>query len=173
MNGRYVQADVTELEKLAKDLRKASVEFKKDMALFLDAAGFDMLRIIQDEIIRLDVVDTRLLLKSFHKGGSGNIYELNDGDLTLTIGTNVEYAAYVNDGHWLNPQGVAKRFVPGYWTSNGRFVYQQGAKTGMVLKQRYINGRHYIEHAVNIMDVMFPKLAEKKLEDWFSRFLSD
>ena len=43
-----------------------------------------MLQIIQDEIIRLDAVDTRLLLKSFHKGDSQNIYQLNKGDLTLT-----------------------------------------------------------------------------------------
>jgi len=172
MNGRYVQADLTELEDFVKGLHNASARFKDDMALFLDAVGVNMLRIIQDEIIRLEVVDTRLLLKSFHKGDANNIYELSEGGLTLTIATNVEYAAYVNDGHWLNPQGVEKRFVPGYW-SNGRFIYQRGAKTGMVLKQRYINGRHYIEHAVNIMETMFPQLVERKLEAWFSQYFSD
>lgn len=172
MSGEYVQADLTELEDFVKDLHHAGAEFKKDMVLFLDAAGVDMLRIIQDEIIRLEAVDTRLLLKSFHKGDADNIYRLREGDLTLEIGTNVEYAAYVNDGHWLNPQGVEKRFVPGYW-KNGRFVYQKGAKTGMVLKQRFINGRHYMEHAINIMESMFPQLAERKLEDWFSRYFSD
>lgn len=172
MNGEYVQTDLTELEDFVKDLHNASAKFKEDMAVFLDAVGVDMLRIIEDEIIRLDVVDTRLLLRSFHKGDANNIYELNDGSLTLTIATNVEYAAYVNDGHWLNPQGVEKRFVPGYW-ANGKFVYQKGAKTGMVLKQQYINGKHYMEHAINIMEIMFPRLAERKLEDWFSRHFSD
>lgn len=149
MSGRYVQADLTELEDFVKGLHNASARFKDDMALFLDAAGVDMLRIIQDEIIRLEVVDTRLLLKSFHKGDANNIYELSEGGLTLTIATNVEYAAYVNDGHWLNPQRVEKR------------------------KQRYINGRHYIEHAVNIMETMFPQLAERRLEAWFSQYFSD
>ena len=173
MNGEYVQADLTELEDFVKDLHNASAKFKEDMVIFLDAVGVDMLRIIEDEIIRLDVVDTRLLLRSFHKGDAGNIYRLDSGELTLEIGTNVEYAAYVNDGHWLNPKGVETRFVPGYWTSNGRFVYQRGAKTGMVLKQDYINGRHYIEHAVNIMESMFPQLAERKLENWFSHYFSD
>lgn len=172
MSGGYVQADLTELENFVKHLHTASVEFKKDMAAFLDGVGFDMLQIIQDEIIRLDAVDTRLLLKSFHKGDSQNIYQLNKGDLTLTIGTNVEYAAFVNDGHWLNPQGVEKRFVPGYW-SNGRFIYQRGAKTGMLLKQRYIDGKHYMEHAIDIMNVMFPQFIERKLEEWFSHYFSD
>ena len=173
MSGEYVQTDLTGLEDFVKDLHNASAKFKEDMVIFLDAVGVDMLRIIEDEIIRLDVVDTRLLLRSFHKGDAGNIYRLDSGELTLEIGTNVEYAAYVNDGHWLNPKGVETRFVPGYWTSKGRFVYQRGAKTGMVLKQDYINGRHYIEHAVNIMESMFPQLAERKLENWFSHYFSD
>ncbi len=173
MNGEYVQADLTELEDFVKDLHNASAKFKEDIVVFLDAAGVDMLRIIQDEIIRLDVVDTRLLLRSFHKGDADNIYRLDSGELVLEIGTNVEYAAYVNDGHWLNPQGVETRFVPGYWGSNGRFVYQRGAKTGMLLKQKYINGRHYIEHAINIMEAMFPQLVERKLEDWLSHYFSD
>lgn len=173
MSGEYVQADLTELEGFVNDLHCASVKFKEDMALFLDAESVDMLRIIEDEIKRLDVVDTRLLLRSFHKSDVDNVYRMNSGELTLEIGTNVEYAAYVNDGHWLNPQGVETRFVPGYWTSNGRFVYQRGAKTGMVLKQKYIHGRHYIEHAINIMESMFPQDVERKLEDWFSRYFSD
>ena len=59
MNGEYVQADLTELEDFVKDLHNASAKFKEDIVVFLDAAGVDMLRIIQDEIIRLDVVDTR------------------------------------------------------------------------------------------------------------------
>lgn len=172
MRGEYIQADLSELEEFVKELRHASAKFKEDMAVFLDAAGVDMLRIIEDEILRMDAVDTRLLLRSFHKGDVNNIYELNEGSLTLTIATNVEYAAYVNDGHWLNPQGVEKRFVPGYW-ADGKFVYQKGAKTGMVLKQQYINGKHYMEHAINIMEKMFPQLAERKLEDWFSRYFSD
>ena len=46
MSGGYVQADLTELENFVKHLHTASVEFKKDMAAFLDGVGFDMLQII-------------------------------------------------------------------------------------------------------------------------------
>ena len=170
--GRYVQVDLSELTELANDLHMASTDLKRELALFLDAAGVDMLRVIQDEIIRLQVVDTRLLLSSFTKGDVNNIYRLSSGDLTLEIGTNVEYAAYVNDGHWLNPQGVNKRFVPGHW-SNDRFIYERGANTGMVLKQKYISGKHYMEHAVNIMEQLFPEYVERRLDDWLSRYFSD
>lgn len=169
MNGQYIEVNVDDLKAFNEKLHKlADSDLDEQLAEFLDGAGFEMLRIIEDEIIRLGAVDTRLLLNSFHKGGQGNIYELNEADLTLTIGTNVEYAAFVNDGHWANPQGVEKRFVPGTWTADGKFHYQPGAKTGMVLHQKYIPGKHYLEHAAVIMERMFPRLLERKLEQWLN-----
>lgn len=173
MSGQYVTVDVSDLRAFNDKLRKAAGgDFKKELINFLDGVGFEMLRIIEDEIIRLEAVDTRQLLNSFHKGDKNNIYELDEGDLKLTIGTNVEYAAFVNDGHWANPQGIESRFVPGYWTSDGKFRYQKGASTGMVLKQQYIEGKHYIEHSVDIMEKMFPRLVEAKLKQWLNNCFS-
>ena len=173
MSGQYVTVDVSELRAFNDKLRKAAGgDLKRELALFLDGTGFEMLRVIEDEIIRLKAVDTRLLLNSFHRGDNDNIYELDEGDLKLTIGTNVEYAAFVNDGHWANPQGIESRFVPGYWTGDGKFHYQKGASTGMVLKQQYIEGRHYFEHSIYIMEKMFPKLVEAKLDQWLNSYFS-
>lgn len=171
--GQYVEIDVTELKNFSDKMRKAAGgDFHKAIAEFMDGIGFEMLRVIEDEIIRLQAVDKRQLLNSFHKGSSEGIYELNEGDLTLEIGTNVEYAQFVNDGHWANPQGIEWRFVPGYWTGNGKFRYQKGAKTGMVLHQQYISGRHYMEHSIKIMEKMFPKMLEAKVNDWFNSYFS-
>ncbi len=165
MNGQYVEVDVSGIQDFAKKMRQAAGrDLKQELAQFLDASGFEMLRIIEDEIIRLKVVDTRLLLNSFHKGAQGNVYELNEGDLTLKIGTNVEYAKFVNDGHRQTPG----RFIPGTWDGNGKFRYQRGASTGIVLKADWVEGRHFLEHSVVIMEKMFPKLLERKMDQWLN-----
>ena len=92
-------------------------DFKKALSVFVQGLGLEFLRVIQDEIIRLKVIDTRLLLSSFHIGDNGNS-ELSEGDLTVEVGTNVEYAKFVNDGHWTCGKGEAMRFVPGKVTTN-------------------------------------------------------
>ena len=73
----------------------ASGDFRHEMELFLEGLGNEFLRVLQDEIIRRKVMDTRQLLASFEKGSQGNIWELTDGDLTLEVGTNVEYQTAV------------------------------------------------------------------------------
>ena len=113
--------------------------FKRELSLFLEGIGLEFLRIIEDEIIRLKVMDTRLLLNSFHKGEDENVWRLSDSGLTLEVGTNVEYASYVNDGHWTCKKGREMRFVPGYWSGN-RFIYDSSAKSGMMLKQKLGQG---------------------------------
>lgn len=150
----------------------ASGDFKKELELFMQGLGTEFLRVVEDEIIRREVMDTRLLLASFHEGGDGNVWEIDDGGLSLEVGTNVEYAAYVNDGHWTNPKGIDRRFVPGTWEGD-RFVYDPGATTGMVLKQRWVEGSHYFDSAVRIFEKMFPDILEAKLQEWLNSYFSE
>ena len=112
---------------------------------------------IQDEIIRLKAVDTRLLLASFHKGGNDSVWELNEGGLILEVGTNVEYAKYVNNGHWTCKKGEAMRFVPGYMD-------------GIMLKQRFIKGKRFWEKGIGIIEKMLPDLMERKVQQWFDSY---
>lgn len=150
----------------------ASGDFKKELELFMQGLGTEFLRVVEDEIIRRKVMDTRLLLASFHEGGDGNVWEVSDGGLSLEVGTNVEYAAYVNDGHWTNPKGVERRFVPGVWEGD-RFVYDPGASTGMVLKQKWVEGAHYFDSAVRIFEKMFPDILDAKLQEWINSYFSE
>lgn len=143
--------------------------FRKEMELFLEGLGNEFLRIVEDEIIRRQVLDTRLLLASFHKGNDSNVWELTDGGLTLEVGSTLEYAGYVNDGHWTNPKGVEKRFVPGYWDVD-RFIYDPGAKGGMLLKQHWVDGKPYWESALRILEQMLPELLEAKLQEWLDEY---
>ncbi len=173
MAGSYVSIDTSELENFVNRLNiVADGRIKEDFKFFLDGIGTEFLRIVQDEIIRLQVVDTRLLLNSFTKGGADNVFKIQSGNLTLEIGTNVKYASYVNDGHWLNSNGVATRWVPGVWSGH-RFIYTPGAKTGMLLKQRYIEGTRYFDSAVDIIKQMLPELLDRKVEQWARQYFSD
>lgn len=167
---KAVEIDVKEFEKFFKKLNKAAKkDFKKQIAIWFDSCGFEFLRVVQDEIIRKKVVDTRLLLNSFEKGGEDNIWKVSDGGLTLEVGTNVEYGEYANDGHWTNKKGQKSRFVPGQW-QGGRFIYQKGAKTGMVLMQKWVEGSHYWESAIRIFERIFEKSLDKKMQEWMDSY---
>ena len=111
-----VTFDTVELENFVKRLGKAAQgDFKRALNKFLEGLGVEFLRILQDEIVRRNVLGYRLLLHSFQKGDGENVWTLDENGLTLEVGTNVEYAKFVNDGHWTNPKGIERRFVPGHW----------------------------------------------------------
>lgn len=165
-----VEVDMSEFREFFGSVERAAKgEFRKEFELFLEGLGNEFLRILQDEIVRREVLDSRQLLASFERGSSGNVWELTDGGLTLEVGTNVSYASYVNDGHWTNTKGVARRFVPGYW-SGDRFIYDPAAEGGMMLKQHWVEGKHYWESALRILDRIYPELLEAKLQEWLDSY---
>lgn len=174
MAGRYVSIDATELRRFVERLNQAGrgKEFKKELSRFLDAIAVEFLSYVQDFIIQAGSVDTRLLLNSFQKSGEGSVFIAQEGGLQIEVGTNVEYASFVNDGHWLNPRGVDMRWVPGEWQGE-RFIYQPGAKTGMLLKQKWIEGSHYFDDAIRLMERMAPQFMERKMQQWLEQYFSD
>lgn len=171
----HVEFDFSEYKAFISRLRQAaSGDFKKEILKWLERMGFDFLRIVQDEIMRLEVMDTRLLLESFQAGNYENLWELSEGDLTLEVGSTVDYAAYVNDGHFTTPAGVESRFVPGYWVGE-RFIYDPSPETkgGMILKRKWVEGKHYWDSAVRIIEKMFPDLVETMLQEWIDSYFGD
>ena len=170
MSASNVYFDMSEFRRFFSSLEEAAKGgFRKELELFLEGVGNEFLRVLQDEIVRRKVVDTRQLLASFERNSDGNVWNIEDGDLTLEVGTNVNYASYVNDGHWTNPKGVARRFVPGYWEGD-RFIYDPSAKGGMVLKQKWVPGSPYWESALRIMEKIYPELLEKRLQEWIDKY---
>lgn len=163
-----VEFDTGELKAFFQRMERAAKgELHREMEAWLEAAGTDFLRVVADEIVRRQVVDSRMLLRSFSKGDDGNVWEL--GGLTLEVGTNLDYASYAEDGHWTNPKGVQRRWVPGRW-EGGRFIYDPSAKTGMMLKQHWVEGAHYFESALRIYEKIFQEAAESKLQEWIDRY---
>lgn len=176
----WVTCDVAHMRQFFERMEQAAKgDFRRELVVWLDGMGNDFLEIVVDRIIEQRHVVTANMVNSFHKGGSDNVWNFSSGDMTLEVGTNVEYAKFVNDGHWtIDPSktnhftlanGQLARFVPGHW-EGGRFVYEQGAKTGMVLKQQWVDGAHYWEHSFDIFEQVFPKVAEALLQKWIDSY---
>lgn len=115
---------------------------------------------IKKKITETGAVDTGRLRASF-------TVEQRDSD-SVFVGTNVEYAKFVNDGHWTNPQGVQWRFVPGRWRANGTFEYipyPLNEGQGMWLRQQFVRGKKFLEKAIYS--------AKPKLVEDLERFMED
>lgn len=157
--------DVSQLEEFARRCEAAQQDLKPYAGKTLDEIGEEFLNIVQAEIQRAGNIDTGVLLSSFTKGGGGNIYQLDMGALTLTIGTSVYYAKWVNKGHSQRPG----RFIPGVWEGK-YFRYIPGAKTGMVLKADKVKGSKFFDKSVETLERMFPELVSSAFEQFFARY---
>lgn len=163
---QLVEIDMSNMKDFVKRMEQAANSgFREELEILLDALGDEYLRILQDEIIRLKVVDTRELLNSFHKFDTGGGWK-SGTELTLEVGSNLVYAQWVNDGHHQQPG----RFIPGEWQGD-RFVYQPGAESGMVLKKDWVEGKHFIETSLAIMErKVGPAIFEKKVQEWLNSY---
>lgn len=164
--GQYVSYDGSQLKELADKMEAAgNGDFQNDLKLWIDGMGNEFLDMVTSEIISREVVDTRLLLASMHKGGNGNVWKSSDEGLTLEVGTSVEYAQWVNDGHKQRPG----RFIPGRWNGE-RFEYIPGYDSGMVLKAKWVEGKHYWDAALRTMEALMPRYVEAKMNQWLSKY---
>lgn len=171
--GRNVTYDLSQYREFFDRVSQAAKgEFRHKLELWLDAIGNDFLRVVEDEIIRRKVMRTRELLASFHKGNEKGVYILDVDGLTLEVGTSVDYAGYVNDGHWTNPKGVDRRWVPGYWNGD-EFIYDPSAETGMLLKQHWVSGNPYFDSALRAFETIFSTSLDKMMSEWFAEYFGE
>lgn len=179
-----INVEIEGLEELIAKLEKAAGgEFLKQAALWLEAMGLEFLDVVQDEIIRREIVDLRGLLNSFRKGSGENFWEIQSGSLKikLEVGTRLEYASFINDGYPLVTERSASgakriggrvvmyRWVPGEWNGD-RFEYQKNADTGMLLTEQFIEGRPYFTDAETIFSLLFNQSLDRKLQEWIDIF---
>lgn len=98
-----------------------------------------MANIYHGEVIPHVPVDTSRLVD--------NIFIFGDGipQDYIEVGTNVEYALYVNDGHVQH-----RRFLPAERLSaGGRAKYLKGGGKGIMLSERYVAGKFFMEKGMN------------------------
>jgi hypothetical protein len=125
-----------------KGLESGDVDRMKSRVL--RSVAFRGLEVAQDNTPRR----TGRLAGSLSVGDKDNIFEIKVGKTSwVFFGTAVEYAGPVNDGY----EQKAGRFVPGFWRS-GTFHYQPGAKSGMVIAGKIIEGAHFMEKAIQALE---------------------
>ena len=112
-----------------------------------------MANICLSEISPLIPVDTSRLVSSFQVG----VVTPNEAE----IGTNVEYALYVNDGHVQH-----RRFLPiSYLSAGGRGKYiQPGNTKGIMLKEKYIHGKHFLENGMRQAEPRLKTIGESFMQ---------
>lgn len=113
-----------------------------------------MSNICLEEISPLIPVDTSRLVSSFQVG----VITPDEAE----IGTNVEYAIYVNDGHVQH-----KRFLPiSYLSAGGRGKYIKSGNTkGIMLKEKYVPGKHFLENGMRQAEPRFKSIGESFMRE--------
>lgn len=155
--------ECSQLEQFAQKCENAANGFRPHFNQALEEIAEEFLKLVQDSIISKGNVDFGKLLASFNKGGPGNIFQI--GDLQVTVGTNVEYAKWVNKGHGQQPG----RFVPGVW-AGGHFRYQAGARTGIVLKASFVKGSGFFDVAENGAQRLLDTYAQKAFDEFLHKY---
>ena len=83
---------------------------------------------------------------------------MNGNVASCEMTNNMYYASWVEDGH-----RQVKRWVPGFWIGN-RFIYNEGSKTGMMLKPKWIPGFHMGRRAINNIEANAQKYVKNDLD---------
>lgn len=108
-------------------MMQVAENFPKKKAYLLMRLG----RIYQAEVKKHTPVDTGRLRASIYVS---EVMNFN----SIFVGTNVEYAQYVEEGH-----NQYRRFVPGYWRESGGFQYVPYFENGgMMLSDRWVQGSY-------------------------------
>ncbi|KXZ13389.1 HK97 gp10 family phage protein [Bacillus nakamurai] len=155
------------LEQWNQSLAKAaSGDFSRQAAKWLEQSGMQFLDLVRDELIHSRGIDTERLLSSFRKGAQDHVWITEKGGLSLEIGTNLDYASFLNDGHWtVSDENV--RWVPGYFQGS-RFIYDPSASTGMALKKQWISGSQFWDDALLLYEKLFENSLNRRLDKWLN-----
>ena len=132
-------------------------EFVENFAKLVDKWGekkaellMRMGNIYQAEIIPNVPVDTSRLVDSIFVFGEGISQDY------VEVGTNVEYALYVNDGHIQH-----KRFLPAdKLTVGGKTKYLKDNSKGIMLRERYVQGTFFMEKGMTSAKPRLERLIE-------------
>lgn len=159
-----VKIDIKGLDEFIKRLKQVtSGELREKFNIWLEGIGMEFLDTVQDEIIRLKVVDSRRLLNSFDKSDDDCIFKITSNGLVLEVGTNVEYARWVNDGHSIGSKKLTIK------TKNGRKLALGNVKN-WVRKREWWEGYHYFDVSLKIFEKIFNTSLEKNLQEWLDTF---
>jgi hypothetical protein len=125
-----------ELERMAKELPQELEEFLRDLAFF-----------VQRRVKRRTPVETGYLRNSWQ---IGEVIRMGE-TLQIAVYTDVEYALFVEEGH-----RQTKHTVP--------ITARDGTVTMVTLKEKFIEGRHMMQLAIDDLSKVLPDRMQELLE---------
>lgn len=146
--------DYSEFKKLLAGYKEVQKKHETFIRNFLTTMG--MRAIAQTKA--LTPVDTSNLINRWELS---QVYRSGDS-LYIVLFNPVVYASFVEDGHMQH-----KRWVPGKW-SGKKFTYIPNAKTGMMLKNKFIPGHHMARVSIAKVELELPARYDKA----FKQFLA-
>lgn len=133
-----LEIDVGAWEEFERRARNLTQNFEHRKQKQLHKMGRILQAEVKKQITGTGAVDTGRLRASI-------TVENVDSD-SVIVGTNVEYAKFVNDGHMQH-----RRFVSGRWRANGTFEYipyPANNGQGMMLTEKFIAGKKFMEKSI-------------------------
>ena len=139
--------DFSQTAKFAKNL----LDFTEGFDAFVkNEMNYSALKLIMD-IKDLTPVDSGVLKLSWKKT---NVYTSRK-QYHIDILNDQDYASYMEDGYYTSK--TPSRFVPGVW-SGKKFIYQPNKNSeGMMLKRKWIEGKHMYRISVNKWEHFFDR----------------
>lgn len=134
-----------------KDLADSIKLMEKDSRRFIEAFLLEMALRVMAKAKKRTPVDTGDLRNKWYLSGIA----WRGNDVMINLVNSALYASFVEYGHW---QEVG-RFVPGRW-EGARFVYEPGAKEGMILKEPWVDGVFMLTISIQEIEREMPKRLE-------------
>jgi hypothetical protein len=147
--------DYRGFEKLLANFKEVQKGYDQFIRSFLTEMG--MRAIAQTK--KLTPVDTGNLRNNWELS---QVYRKGD-ELYIVLFNPTEYASFIEDGHM-----QYSRWVPGEWRGD-RFEYIPGAKTGMMLKEKWIPGFHMARISINKVERELPKRYDRAFKEFITR----
>lgn len=115
-----------------------------------------------------NMIDNGMLWNSLTKGNPENVWQYMNASNTfrLRIGTNLDYAKWINDGYKVKKD----HWVPGVVDGNGIFRYDPNAETGLMVKAREFEGVQYFDIAMNELEKVAPDIIRRELKRMVEKF---
>jgi hypothetical protein len=139
-------------DEFVENFGKLADKWERKKSILLGRMG----NIYHAEVIPHVPVDTSRLVDSI------TVFYEGIADDYIEVGTNVEYALYVNEGHVQH-----KRFLPASKLSVGgkkKYLKNKNQK-GIMLKERYVAGAHFMEKGMEDAKPRLYKLVNSFMEE--------
>ena len=146
--------DYREFEKLLANFKEVQKSHDQFIRSFLTEMGMRAMA----QTKKLTPVDTGNLRNNWELS---QVYRKGD-ELYIVLFNPTEYASFIEDGHMQH-----SRWVPGEWRGD-RFEYIPGAKTGMMLKEKWIPGHHMARISINKVERELPARYNRAFKEFIA-----